>query len=90
MKRSARAAARILLLASFLLTLASAAPGFQTGFGKDIAVSGIVPASAVKMVLKRDFQGRYSWSIQGTDFKRIILADRKFRAYVARMEKKTR
>ena len=88
MSRGARSALKIALPAFFLLTLAGAAPGFQPGFHKDIAVSGIAPATAVKTTLKRDFKGRYSWSIQGTDLRRIMLADERLRAYVARMGEK--
>ena len=78
----------LVLPAFFLLTLSGSASGFQAGFQKNIAVSGITPATAVKITLKRDFKGHYFWSIEGTDLRRIILADERLRTYVSRMGKR--
>ena len=72
----------------FLFILASSAWGLQPEFKKNPAVSGVAPAKPLKMELKRDVQGRYSWSIQGSDVNRIIREDKKFRAYVNWLEKR--
>ena len=72
----------------FLVILASVAWGQQAEFRKNPAISGIEPAKPLKMELKRDAQGRYSWSIQGSDVKRMIHEDMRFRAYVDWLEKR--
>lgn len=77
-----------LLTLSFLLNQAGAASGLQTEFRKDRAVSGVIPEKPVRMELKRDARGRYSWSIQGTNVSRIIRADIRLRSYVDRLEKR--
>ncbi|MDA8327293.1 MAG: hypothetical protein M0033_13935 [Nitrospiraceae bacterium] len=79
---------RSLFFLFFLLILAGAASGLQTEFRKDRAVSGVIPEKPVRMELKRDARGRYSWSIQGTDVSRIIRADIRLRSYVDRLEKR--
>ncbi|MDA8087214.1 MAG: hypothetical protein M0Z75_10985 [Nitrospiraceae bacterium] len=78
----------LLLLALSLFPVSEAAWGLQTQFRKNPAISGIIPEKPMKMQLKRDAQGRYSWTIEGTNVYRMIREDEKFRAYVDRLKKR--
>ena len=67
--------------------------GQQTGFRRDPVIGGPLlekpkTASAPKIILKRDTEGRYSWIVEGSDVFQVIREDLRLRHYLGRMEKK--
>ncbi|UCG77917.1 MAG: hypothetical protein JSV21_10145 [Nitrospirota bacterium] len=48
----------------------------STVISKDPVLSGIRPDKPVKVQLKRNYKGEYSWDIKGDDVSKIIEADK--------------
>jgi hypothetical protein len=51
----------------------------KTVFKKEPELAEIKPEKPVKIKLKRNAGGNYSWELSGSDVERVIQADRKLR-----------
>jgi len=49
---------------------------------KDDSLSSIKPGKSVRIQLKRNTKGKYSWDIKGDDVEQIIEADRKLKSSI--------
>ena len=55
--------------------------------GRDNRILQVIPEKPVRIELRRNSKGAYSWSIRGEKADKIISADRKLRAYVKELNK---
>ncbi len=53
----------------------------QTVFKKEPQMTVIKPHNPVRIKLKRNASGKYSWELSGDDTSRIVNADRKLKEY---------
>ncbi len=73
---------RSILVISIVLTLLLIQPlygGEELRFEKSQTLQSIKPRKPVRIKLKRDFQGRYSWEITGDSVDEIINADKRLK-----------
>lgn len=80
----------VLFLLIFPALAMSAQPAFAADikkpvFKKNAKISEIRPVKPVRVSLKRDAKGGYSWEITGADVSAILSADLRLRAYVRRI-----
>ena len=61
--------------------------GQALDFRRDPKISEVRPPKPVKVHLKRDASGNYSWDITGTDVNAIVRQDRILRKYMKGLEK---
>lgn len=73
---------RIISIISIIFTLLLIEPlysGEELRFEKSTTLQSIKPKKPVKIKLKRDLQGRYSWEITGDNVDEIVNADKRLR-----------
>ncbi|MDA8175193.1 MAG: hypothetical protein M0018_11500 [Nitrospiraceae bacterium] len=75
----------LLLFPALIVPPAIAADVRKPDFRKNTKISEMVPVKPVRISLKRDARGGYSWEITGADTTAIIKADLRLRAYVRRI-----
>jgi hypothetical protein len=70
-----QAAFIIFALAGFFFS----SPLYAQDFQRDPRIAAIKPAKPVRIVLKRDNKGGYTWELSGNDVNEIIKTDRALR-----------
>jgi|Deesub1362B_J571_1020462.scaffolds.fasta_scaffold00493_8 hypothetical protein len=65
-----------------LLSLLIAGVVWAQEFRTDARISQIRPKKPVRIELRRDTEGRYSWSLRGSDLEEILRIDQRLRHYL--------
>lgn len=73
---------RLTVLSFLLIGLFSFSESFAEEFQKDARIAEIRPAKPVRIELKRDVKGAYTWELSGSDVQEIIKADVALRRYM--------
>jgi predicted secreted protein len=54
---------------------------------RDQKIIQVIPEKPVRIELRRNTRGAYSWTLKGEKAERIIATDKKLRAYIKEMNK---
>jgi predicted secreted protein len=79
-KRNIRAVLVLIVLLSVISACSGSEGGRQEAVFKQVAeIAEIRPGSPVKIKLKRNGDGDYSWELSGDDAEKVLLADKKLK-----------
>ncbi len=76
------------IILPFILIASLSFPAYAMDFKKDAKIAKALPPKPVKIKLKRDGKGEYSWELSGDGLREIIRLDKRLKAYVNAGHKK--